>query len=70
MTIINFNSATRRGHVTIDTGRLVLRTAGEVAFLDTGSGRLVPATDEEIAAMRDYFGTSVDLAVKAVRALA
>ena len=70
MTMINFNSATRRGHVTIDTGRLVLRTAGEVAFLDTGSGRLVPATDEEIAAVREHFGTGVDLAIKAARALA
>ena len=69
MTMINFNSATRRGHVTIDTGRLVLRTAGEVAFLDTGSGRLVPATEEEVDALRGHFGTGVDLALKAVRAL-
>ena len=68
MTEITVKQTSPRGNATIDTARLLVGTDGSLSMKTDGAP--VPLSEEQIAAVGGHFGTGIDLAIKAARALA
>ena len=68
MSLIGFRRQSPRGNSIVDSSRLLIGTDGALFVKSTDAP--VPLAAEEIAAVREHFGTGVDLAIKAARALA
>ncbi len=71
MTLIKYQPQNAAGNTTtIDTENLFIGTDGEVSIRDSGTGRLVELTDEQISVVRQHFGRRLNTAERAVKALA
>ena len=68
MTAITFQQRSPSGTAELDCARLLIGTDGSL-FVKT-DGAPVPLSDEQITAVRGHFGTALDLALRAARALA
>ena len=70
MTQIDYQrQSTPRGTAVIDTSRLLIGTDGKVWIHASYGDRLVPADDEQVARIAEYFGADFRDALKAVEAL-
>ncbi len=68
MTEITVKQTSPRGNATIDTARLLVGTDGSLS-MKTG-GAPVPLSEEQVAAVREHFGSALQIAINAAKALA
>ena len=68
MTTDTFTQTSPRGGAEIDCSRLLIATDGSLS-MKTG-GAPVPLSEEQVAAVREHFGSALQIAINAAKALA
>ncbi len=68
MTQVIFQQKSPAGGCTLDSERLLVGTDGQLFLKSTGAP--VPLSEEQAAALREHFGSALQIAINAAKALA